>query len=87
MAIKLEIQDYCSECWDFNPDVVKPEKITLHDDSAQNAVKAGTASLLTRSSSPVELIQTDTIIRCEYAKRCSNLIRYLNQYNKERVKE
>lgn len=25
--IRLEVQPYCSECCDFDPDVIKPEKI------------------------------------------------------------
>lgn len=27
MMIRLEVQPYCSECCDFDPDVTKPEKI------------------------------------------------------------
>lgn len=28
MAIKLEVQPYCSECCDFEADVTKPERVT-----------------------------------------------------------
>ena len=25
--IKLEVEEYCQDCLDFNPDVIKPERI------------------------------------------------------------
>lgn len=28
-------------------------------------------------------IQSDTVVRCKYASRCHNLVRYLNRQNKE----
>ena len=56
--IKLDIQPYCEQCCDFEPDVTRPRKLT--DD-------IGT------------YILTDTIIRCEHAKRCENIRRYLKQ--------
>lgn len=30
MAIKLEVQPYCSACLDFEPDVTKPERVNLY---------------------------------------------------------
>lgn len=30
MAIRLDIQPYCSSCLDFEPDVTKPERATLY---------------------------------------------------------
>ena len=55
--IRLDIQEYCGNCYDFEPDVTRPEKVYCG----------------------AEIIQTDTIVRCEYAKRCENIRRYLKQ--------
>lgn len=66
MAIRLDIQDYCSECCDFEADVTKPERTTVY----------------TIAPSSARTYQSDTIIRCKYAKRCSNLLRYLTQSTK-----
>lgn len=33
MAIRLEVQGYCSECLDFTPDVTKPERSILYSDN------------------------------------------------------
>ncbi len=30
MAIRLEVQQYCSNCLDFEPDVTKPERVNLY---------------------------------------------------------
>lgn len=30
----------------------------------------------------VTTVQSDTVIRCRYASRCANLVRYLNKQNK-----
>lgn len=35
MAIKLEIQPYCSSCLDFEADVTKPERVNLYSSDAQ----------------------------------------------------
>lgn len=66
MAIKLEVQEYCSECWDFTPDVIKPERIVLHNEY----------------DAEVYSTQTDTIVRCKYAKRCENIKKYLSRQTK-----
>ena len=29
MAIRLDIQEYCADCFDFDPDVLKPERTTI----------------------------------------------------------
>lgn len=60
--IRLDIQEYCSACCDFEPDVTKPEKTSISDGLNDTIV-----------------VQTDTIIRCRYAKRCENIRRYLKQ--------
>lgn len=64
--IKLEIQSYCNQCFDFEPDVTKPERISIRSDFYEQ-----------------EVLQTDTIVKCKYAKRCENIRRYLKQQLKE----
>lgn len=32
--------------------------------------------------SEVMTVQSDTVVRCRYASRCANLVRYLNKQNK-----
>lgn len=32
MAICLDIRPYCDECFDFEPDVVKPERVFTNND-------------------------------------------------------
>lgn len=67
MAIKLEVQPYCESCCDFEADVTKPERISRFDEEY----------LITY------IRQTDTTVRCKYANRCANLMRYLSKQNKE----
>ena len=59
--IRVDVQPYCSECCDFDPDITKPVKLfldgTFMGDSA--------------------IARTDTIIRCRHAKRCEAIKRYL----------
>lgn len=56
--IRLEVEDYCQACLDFEPDVTKPERIRFNHE---------------------ELIFSDTIVKCEYRKRCAGIRRYLEQ--------
>lgn len=56
MAIKLEVEEYCHGCPDFEADVTGPERI---------------------SHNGVDLMMTDTIVRCEYRNRCRAIKRYL----------
>ena len=65
MAINLDVKGYCSECCDFDPDVIKPER-RLHRIDENTVVN----------------VQTGTIIRCKYAKRCENSKRYVDQHQK-----
>ena len=60
--IRLDIQDYCTSCCDFEPDVTKPVKSSLATDL-----------------NDVIVIQSDTIVRCNHAKRCECIKRYLSQ--------
>lgn len=67
MAIRLEVQPYCSECCDFEADVIKPEKTVRYDEE----------------HFLVHTHQTDTIVRCKNAKRCEAIKRYLVNKTKE----
>lgn len=65
MAIDLTVEEYCSDCYDFEAEVIKPERLLQCTDKS------------------TLVVQTDTIVRCKYAKRCENLKRYLEkQMNK-----
>lgn len=66
MAIRLEVEPYCETCLDFEADVTKPARTTVWSIAPSSAITS----------------QTDTIVKCKYANRCSNLIRYLNRQNK-----
>lgn len=63
--IRLDIQEYCGACCDFDPDVTKPEKLSF-----------------ATGLNTIDVVQTDTIIRCRYAKRCESIKRYLEQQSK-----
>lgn len=59
--IRLDIQKYCEACCDFEPNVIKPERDFIGRDDGSKIV----------------CTQTDTIVRCKYAKRCEAIKRYL----------
>lgn len=65
MAINLVVKEYCSECFDFEPDVTRPERVSAY------MIDMVTNEMVTR--------QSDTIVRCKYAKRCEAIKRYLSQ--------
>ena len=61
--IKIEVEDYCHNCLDFQADVTKPERM-YHED--------------------IEVVQIgDTVVRCEYRKRCAGIERHLKQHMKK----
>ena len=60
--IRLEVEEYCQQCLDFSPDVIKPERVYFGES---------------------EMILSDTIIRCEYRKRCAGIRRYLEHQMRE----
>lgn len=31
MAIVLEVEDYCQQCLDFTPELIKPQRVLLED--------------------------------------------------------
>ena len=64
MAIRIEVKEYCADCLDFEADVTSPERTSLYGSD---------------SSEPVAVYQTDTIVRCKYAKRCEGIKRYLEK--------
>lgn len=57
--IKIEVEDYCQNCLDFEADVAKPER-------------------LYSGCEPVTIFG-DTVVRCEYRKRCASIKRYLEK--------
>lgn len=57
--IRVDVEEYCQQCLDFTPDIIKPIRITV---PAQG-----------------EITFTDTVIQCEYRKRCAGMMRYLKQ--------
>lgn len=59
--IRIDVQPYCSECCDFDPDITKPVKLFLDGTFMSDSAIA----------------RTDTIIRCSHAKRCEAIKRYL----------
>lgn len=61
--IRLDIQLYCDECCDFEPDVTRPFK-QLHK---------------IEGTDDISTIQTDTVVRCRHAKRCESIKRYLDK--------
>ena len=65
--IRIEVQEYCSECCDFEPDVTRPVKMVGY----------------TPFTDVTGVAQTDTIVICKYAKRCENIKRYLERRSNE----
>lgn len=69
--IRIDVEKYCSDCLDFDPDVIKPVRNTLYFEYLD-------------SDTPNFLVsQTDTVVRCKHAKRCEALKRHLEQKLKE----
>lgn len=64
MAIRIDVKEYCSDCFDFEPDVTRPEK---------------TSAYTVGSVEPIVSYQTDTVVRCKYGKRCEGIKRYLER--------
>lgn len=57
--IKVEVEDYCQSCLDFEPNVTRPAKFY---DGVNEIVEIG-----------------DTIIRCEWRKRCAHIVRHIKR--------
>ena len=62
--IRLEVEDYCQDCLQFTADVKPPEKLY-----GMNGI-------------PMEsmVIQSDTVVRCQYRKQCRRLMEYLKRH-------
>ena len=69
--IRLDIQDYCGLCCDFEADVTKSFKQAHRVDGTDEYT----------------FIQTDTIIRCKHSKRCDFIRRYLKQQLMNEIEE
>lgn len=67
MAICLDIQPYCDECFDFEPDVVKPERVFTRNDVHYGEINS---------------LVSNTIVRCKYRNRCGAIKRYLERGQK-----
>lgn len=63
--IKIEVEGYCHNCLDFEPDVIKPDRVYTGFD---------------------EYVWGDTMVRCEYRKRCAAIKRYLDQQSNSEYK-
>lgn len=61
--IELEVEEYCSQCPEFTPDVDKREATMWAHDFRLMEEKA--------------VRQCDTIVRCKHAARCSGIKLYL----------
>ena len=68
--IRLDLQEYCESCFDFEPDIIKPERVLIQ--SFVNPYG--------------QAIQSDTIVRCRYARRCEAIKRYLDQKHANETK-
>lgn len=77
--IKLEVEPYCHECPDFDPDLQRPEQEVLYSREPGSG----------RPTSYVRI--SDTIVRCKYRIRCQKIQEYLgNQKNSkypEKIKD
>lgn len=68
--IKLEVQEYCHNCLDFDADVLSPEKTVT--------------TLYTNDGESFEHVDiSDTIVRCKFRRRCEAIKRYLKKQPEE----
>lgn len=65
--IKLEVEPYCHECPDFDPDLQRPEQEVI------NYREPGSKRLI----SYVRI--SDTIVRCKNRIRCQKIQEYLEK--------
>lgn len=61
--IRLEVEEYCSQCPEFMPDVDKHEETMWCQDFRSMEEKA--------------VRRCDTIVRCKHATRCAGIKLYL----------
>lgn len=65
--IRIDVEDYCHACMDFSPAVIKPTREVVHSFGHTEPI----------------VIQSDTIVQCEYRKRCDAIKKYLMRQSKE----
>ena len=59
--IRIDVEDYCGACMDFSPDVIRPTREVVYSGFTPDPV----------------ILQSDTIVQCEYRKRCEAIKKYL----------
>lgn len=64
--IRLDVQEYCQQCMDFDAEVEKPQR----------------AYGLGPGGQEVEFVLSDTVVRCTRRKRCEAIRRYLERQEK-----
>lgn len=69
--IRIDVEEYCHACLDFSPDVIKPTREVVYVNDPLEFM-------------PVQkVIQSNTIIQCEYRRRCEAIKKYLTRQAKE----
>lgn len=69
--IKLVVDPFCHDCLEFEADIQRPDEIVFRGTDPSGEI--------------VELVRDgDTIILCEYRKRCRKLVEYLRTKNNEK---
>lgn len=77
--IKLQVEEYCQNCPDFEPDIFKQHE-TLYADNMPIVDPLCYVQPETRHI-------CETTVECKYKKRCAAQIRYLQkQYTEEQEK-
>ena len=66
--IKLDVEEYCHACMDFSPDVTRPTREVVYN--PMDFSPSG------------KIVQSDTIVQCEYRRRCEAIKRYLEHQTK-----
>ena len=64
--IRIDVEDYCGACMDFSPDVIRPTREVVYSGFTPEPV----------------ILQSDTIVQCEYRKRCEAIKKYLTRQAK-----
>lgn len=68
--IRIEVEEYCHACMDFSPDVIKPTREVMYIREPSNYEVT------------TKVIQSDTIVQCEYRRRCEAIKKYLERQTK-----
>lgn len=67
--IRIDVEEYCHACMDFSPYVIKPTREVVYN--PMDFIPSG------------KIVQSDTIVQCEYRKRCEAIKKYLMRQTKE----